>query len=191
MRMPGLGGEMLSRIGAIPVNLPGGELLPALQSGALDAVEWIAPYNDLAFGFYKIAKYYYAPGIHEPGSALGLTVNLEAYNNLPSDLQSIIKSAAGDEAFRMLSEMTAGNAFSLDVLLKKHKVILKNFPDDVTDAMFSAALDIVKEKADEDPFTKKVYNNWSKYRKKVTKLAPLTELGYMNLRAKFANKINE
>jgi len=191
MRMPGLGGEMLSRLGAIPINLPGGELLPALQSGALDAVEWIAPYNDLAFGFHKIAKYYYAPGIQEPGSALGLTVNLEAYNNLPIDLQHIIKSAAENEAFKMLAEMTAGNAFSLDVLINKHKVILKSFPIDVTDAMFSAALDIVKEKAEEDPFTKKVYNNWSEYRKKITKLAPLTELGYMNLRSKFTNKINE
>ena len=188
MRMPGLGGEILSRIGAIPVNLPGGELLVALQSGALDAVEWIAPYNDLAFGFHKIAKYYYAPGIQEPGSALGLTVNLDAYNKLPNDLQNIIKYAAGDEAFRMLSEMTAGNAFALDVLLNKHKVQLRSFPEDVTNAMFTAALDIVKEKAEEDPFTNKVYKNWTEYRSKVTKLSPLTELGYMSLRNKFEDK---
>ena len=151
-------------------------------------MEWIAPYNDLAFGFHKIAKYYYAPGIQEPGSALGLTVNLDAYNKLPNDLQNIIKYAAGDEAFRMLSEMTAGNAFALDVLLNKHKVKLRNFPIDVTDAMFSAALDIVKEKAEEDTFTNKVYKNWSDYRSKVTKLSPLTELGYMKLRKNFEEK---
>ena len=191
MRMPGLGGEMLSRIGAIPVNLPGGELLPALQSGAIDAVEWIAPYNDLAFGFHKIAKYYYAPGIQEPGSALGLTINLEAYNNLTNDLQNIIKYAAGDEAFRMLSEMTYGNAFSLDVLLNKHKVILKSFPQDVTDAMFDAALEILNEKSKEDDFTNKVYKSWSNYRSKVTKLASLTEMGYMNLRSNYEDKIKK
>ena len=75
MRMPGLGGEILSRIGAIPVNLPGGELLVALQSGALDAVEWVGPYNDLAFGFHQVAKYYYYPGWHEPGPILELIVN--------------------------------------------------------------------------------------------------------------------
>ena len=185
MRIPGLGGDMLSRIGAIPVNLPGGELLPALQSGAIDAVEWIAPYNDLAFGFHKIAKYYYAPGIQEPGSALGLTVNLEAYNNLPNDLQNIIKYAAGDEAFRMLSEMTAGNAFSLDVLLNKHKVEIKSFPKDVTDAMFNAASEILVEKSKENEFTKRVYDSWSSYWNKATKLSNLTELGYMNLRANY------
>lgn len=188
MRIPGLGGDMLSRIGAIPVNLPGGELLPALQSGAIDAVEWIAPYNDLAFGFHKIAKYYYAPGIQEPGSALGLTVNLEAYNNLPNDLQNIIKYAAGDEAFRMLSEMTAGNAFSLDVLLNKHKVKIKSFPKDVTDAMFKAASEILLEKSKENEFTKRVYDSWSSYWSKATKLSNLTELGYMNLRANYKKK---
>jgi TRAP-type mannitol/chloroaromatic compound transport system substrate-binding protein len=88
----------------------------------------------------------------------------------------------------MLSEMTAGNAFALDVLLNKHKVKLRNFPEDVTNAMFTAALDIVKEKAEEDPFTNKVYKNWTEYRSKVTKLSPLTELGYMSLRNKFEDK---
>ena len=187
MRMPGLGGEMLSRIGAVPVNMPGGEILPALQSGALDAAEWVAPYNDLAFGFHKITKYYYAPGIQEPGSALALTLNLEAYNDLPKDLQAMIKIAAGDEAFRMLSEMTAGNAIALEVLLSKHGVILKNFPEDVIAAMFKAGKDIIKEKSQEDKFTLKVYNQWINYRAKIINLAPLTELGYMKLRSKFDN----
>ena len=187
MRMPGLGGEMLSRIGGVPVNMSAGEILPALQTGALDAAEWIAPYNDLALGFYKIAKYYYAPGIQEPGSALSLTVNLDAYNNLPNEFQAMLKSAAGDEAFRMLSEMTAGNAIALESLLQKHGVILKSFPEDVMSAMFKASSDMIKEKSEKNDFTSKVYKEWIKYRSKIVNLAPLTELGYMNLRSKYNN----
>ena len=75
--------------------------------------------------------------------------------------------------------------------LNKHKVNLRSFPEEVTNAMFSVALDIVKEKSEEDPFTNKVYKNWSKYREKVTKLASLTELGYMNLRDNYENKIRK
>ena len=184
MRMPGLGGEMLSRIGGVPVNMAAGEILPALQSGALDAAEWIAPYNDLALGFHKIAKYYYAPGIQEPGSALSLTVNLDAYENLPKEYKAMIKSAAGDEAFRMLSEMTAGNAISLETLLNKYGVILKSFPDDVIRAMFKAGKDILEEKSSEDDLTLKIFKEWKSYRSKVINLASLTEQGYMNLRSK-------
>ncbi len=185
MRMPGLGGEMLSKIGGIPVNMPAGEILPALQSGALDAAEWIAPYNDLALGFHKIAKYYYAPGIQEPGSALSLTVNLDAYESLPKDYKAMIKTAAGDEAFRMLSEMTAGNARALEVLLNKYDVELKSFPEDVIKEMFTAGKDILEQKSTEDDLTNKIYTEWKKYRSQVVKLAPLTELGYLNLRSKY------
>ena len=185
MRIPGLGGEMLSRIGGVPVNMPGGEILPALQSGVLDAAEWVAPYNDMAFGFHKIAKYYYAPGIQEPGSALALTLNLSAYNDLPNDLQNIIKNAAENEAFRMLSEMTAGNAEALQVLVNKHNVKLRSFPDDVMEAMFKAAKEMMEEMKNKDEFTKKVYKNWSIFRKKIIQLSPMTELGYMSLREKF------
>ena len=185
MRIPGLGGEMLSRIGGVPVNMPGGEILPALQSGVLDAAEWVAPYNDMAFGFHKIAKYYYAPGMQEPGSALALTLNLSAYNDLPNDLKHIIKNAAENEAFRMLSEMTAGNAMALQVLLNKHKVKVRTFPDDVMEAMFKAAKEMMEEMKNKDEFTKKVYNNWSVFRKKIIQLSPMTELGYMSLREKF------
>ena len=70
MRIPGLGGEVLKRAGGTPVSLPGGELFTSLQSGAIDATEWVGPYNDLAFGLYKAAKYYYYPGWHEPGTTL-------------------------------------------------------------------------------------------------------------------------
>ena len=182
MRIPGLGGEVMARLGAIPVNLPGAEILPALQTGAIDATEWIAPYNDLAFGFHKVAKFYYAPGVHEPGPALGLTINAKAFEKLPTDLQAIVQRAAGDEAFRMLCEMTVGNAEALGVLLDKYNVQLRRFPQEVYDAMLAAGADVAREAAEKDPFTRKVYESWLGFREKIIELSPLTELGYMALR---------
>ena len=182
MRIPGLGGEVLNRLGAVTVNLPGAEILPALQTGAIDAAEWIAPYNDLAFGFHKVAKYYYAPGVHEPGPALSLTVNRQAFDSLPADLQRIVERAAGDEAFRMLAEMTVGNGESLAVLTDRHGIDIRRFPPDVFAAMMSASAEVVADTADGDAFTRRVYESWAGFRRKMIALAPLTELGYMSLR---------
>ena len=94
MRIPGLGGEVLRRAGGTPVNLPGGEIFTALQTGAIDATEWVGPYNDLAFGLHKAAKYYYYPGWHEPGTTLEAIVNKQAFDALPKDLQSIVRMPA-------------------------------------------------------------------------------------------------
>ncbi|HEX9648125.1 MAG TPA: TRAP transporter substrate-binding protein [Alphaproteobacteria bacterium] len=183
MRIPGLGGELLNRMGATTVNLPGAEILPALQTGAIDAAEWVAPYNDLAFGFHKVAKYYYAPGVHEPAPAGALTVNRKAFEALPADLQEIVRRAAGDEALRMLAEMTAGNGAALEVLIGKHGVQLRRFPPDVYRALMATAAEVVADTAAKDPFTARVYQNWSAFRQKQMALAPLTELGYMTIRA--------
>jgi TRAP-type mannitol/chloroaromatic compound transport system substrate-binding protein len=183
MRIPGLGGELMNRMGATTVNLPGAEILPALQTGAIDAAEWVAPYNDLAFGFHKVAKYYYAPGIHEPAPAGALTVNRAAFDSLPADLQEIVRRAAGDEALRMLAEMTTGNGEALGVLVDKHGVQLRRFPPEVYAALMKTAAEVVADTAAKDPFTRRVYDNWSEFRRKMIALAPLTELGFMTIRA--------
>jgi len=183
MRIPGLGGEMMNRLGATTVNLPGGEILQSLQSGAIDAAEWIAPYNDLAFGFPQVAKYYYAPGIHEPGPGISFTVNREVFEELPDDLKEVVRRAAGDEAFRMVAEMTTGNAEALDVLINKHNVDLRRFPPEVMQAMLDAAAAVQAEAAETDDISRRIFDNWSTFRAKVTALAPLTELGYMAARA--------
>ena len=182
MRIPGLGGEVLNRLGVTTINLPGAEILPALQTGAIDAAEWIAPYNDLAFGFHKVAKYYYAPGVHEPGPAGALTINAKAFDSLPRDLQAIIQRAAGDEALRMLAEMTMGNGEALGVLLDRHGVDLRRFPAEVYGAMLAASADVVAESAGKSEISGRIYASWSTFRAKAVALAPLTELGYMGLR---------
>ena len=94
MRIPGLGGEVLAAAGAIPDNLPLGEILPALQSGRIDATEFVGPYNDLALGLYKNAKYYYYPGWHEPATCLDCFINLEAWEALSDDLKAIVAGVA-------------------------------------------------------------------------------------------------
>ena len=128
MRIPGLGGEVLQRAGGTPVQVAGGEIFTALQSGVIDATEWVGPYNDLAFGLYKEAKYYYYPGWHEPGTTLEALVNQAAFDGLPADLQSIVLNACRVVNNDMLAEYTARNNIALQTLVNEHKVDVREFP---------------------------------------------------------------
>ncbi|HED17283.1 MAG TPA: TRAP transporter substrate-binding protein, partial [Gammaproteobacteria bacterium] len=125
MRIPGLGGEVLRRAGGTPVSLPGGEIFTSLQSGAIDATEWVGPDNDLAFGLYKAAKYYYYPGWHEPGTTLEALFNKQAFASLPDDLQSIVMNACRVANQDMQAEFTARNNTALHTLVNDHHVDLR------------------------------------------------------------------
>ncbi|MFP4603396.1 MAG: TRAP transporter substrate-binding protein, partial [Halochromatium sp.] len=131
MRIPGLGGEVLKRAGGTPVSLPGGEIFTSLQSGNIDATEWVGPYNDLAFGLHKAAKYYYYPGWHEPGTTLEAFVNKEVFDGLPDDLQAIVLNACKVANQDLLAEYTARNPAALRTLLTEYGVELRQYPDDV------------------------------------------------------------
>jgi TRAP-type mannitol/chloroaromatic compound transport system substrate-binding protein len=120
MRIPGFGGEVLMRVGGTPVNIPGAELFTALQNGTIDATEWVGPMNDLAFGLFRAAKYYYYPGWHEPGTALEGIVNAEAYATLPADLQAIVKYACQAANMDMYSDFAAHNGDALQALVQEH-----------------------------------------------------------------------
>ena len=181
MRIPGLAAEVLNRMGGTAVALPGGEIMPALQSGAIDATEWVGPWNDLAFGFHKITKFYYGPGFHEPSSALECSTNLEAFNELDNDLKSIIKNACEAENTRMISEFTAANIDAQEKLVKEHGVIIRNFPKDVFNLMMSLSKEVVSETAAEGKLNKKIYESWSVFKEKATQRAAFNEHGYTNL----------
>jgi TRAP-type mannitol/chloroaromatic compound transport system substrate-binding protein len=181
MRIPGLAAEVLNRMGGTAVALPGGEIMPALQSGAIDATEWVGPWNDLAFGFHKITKFYYGPGFHEPSSALECSTNLEAFNELDNDLKSIIKNACEAENTRMISEFTAANIDAQEKLVKEHGVIIRNFPKDVFNLMMSLSKDVVSETAAEGKLNKKIYESWSAFKEKARQRAAFNEHGYTNL----------
>ena len=163
MRIPGLGGEVLARAGGIPVNLPGSELFAALRDGAIDATEWVGPYNDLAFGLYKVARYYYYPGWHEPGTVMEAIVNKAAYDALPADLQAIVMNACRVVNQDMLAEYTARNPAALQTLIAKHEVALRRFPDAVIAELRKLAHDVLAELARKDDFSARVYASYRKF----------------------------
>ena len=125
MRIPGLAGEVFAAAGGTAERIPGGELYTSLQTGVIDALEWVGPYNDLAFGFHEVARYYYYPGWHEPGSMLELIVNRDSLEALPEDLQAIVTYAARAANQEMLDEFTARNNAALQELVDVHDVQLR------------------------------------------------------------------
>ena len=183
MRIPGLGAEVVNRLGATAVNMPGGEIMPALQSGVIDATEWVGPWNDLAFGFYKIAKFYYGPGFHEPNASLEAFVNKDSFEALASDLRLIVECACLAESGYMVAEFTAGNNESQTVLVEKHGVKISRFPQDVVKAAYEAGLDVVRETANEGDLARRIYDSWWKFRNESIARPPYAENGYMNDRA--------
>ncbi len=163
MRIPGLGGEVLTRAGGTAVSIPGGELYTAMQTGVIDATEWVGPYNDLAFGFQQVAKYYYYPGWHEPGSTLELIVNKEAFEALPADLQAMVELASRAANQDMLDEYTGRNNSALEELVNTHGTQVRRLPDDVLALLKKYSEEIYEETAAKDPTFNKVYKNYKAF----------------------------
>jgi TRAP-type mannitol/chloroaromatic compound transport system substrate-binding protein len=183
MRMPGLGGEVLKKVGGIPVALTGGDLFTSLQSGAIDATEWVGPYNDLAFGLYKAADYYYYSGWHEPGAALEFIVNKAEYEALPADLQAIIEVATRAVNQDMLDEYTARNNEAMQTLMNKHHVVMRPLPADVMQGLHNASIEVMEEHAAADPLFNKVYQSYKKFQAKVTEYHQISEFEYYKNRS--------
>ena len=181
-RMPGLGGEVLRRLGAAAVALPGGQIFPALQSGAIDGTEWVGPWNDLAFGFYKVVKNYYYPGFHEPGAALAVALNKKVWDGLSKSQQQLIESACQAENDVTLAEFNAKNGGALEVLVKKHGVKLHRTPDSVLQAIGKISGEVVAEVGESDPFAKRVYESFLKSRKMSIGWSKLSDQAYWNAR---------
>lgn len=183
MRMPGLGGEVLRRLDATVQNLPGGEIFQALKTGAIDATEWVGPYNDLAFGFHQAAKYYYWPGWHEPGTTMEAMINRTAWEALPTDLQHIVRHACQSTNENMLAEFTTRNGVALKTLVEKHGVQLKRFSDDVLTEIGRVARDVVGEIAAKDPLSNSIYASFNAYRSQSVSYTRISEEAYTMARA--------
>ncbi|MGI9498435.1 MAG: TRAP transporter substrate-binding protein [Geminicoccaceae bacterium] len=182
-RMPGLGGEVLRRLGAAVVNLPGGEIFPALQAGTIDGTEWVGPWNDLAFGFYKVANYYYGPGFHEPGTTGEVMVNKDVWEGMTDSEKAIIEVAVQAEAWREYSEFSANNADSLKVLVEEHGVEVRTFSNELFAEIKKVAGEVVAEIGETDEITKKVYDSYKTFHDKAIGWAKLSEQGYLNARS--------
>ena len=184
MRIPGIGGEVLKEAGGIPVTLPGGELFTALQTGVIDATEWVGPYNDLTFGFHQAAKYYYYPGWHEPGPMLELIINLDEWNSLPKHLQVIIETAAKAVNQDMLDEYLAKNNQALTELVEVHGVELRRLPDDVIEEFRMISDQILEELAQEDESIAKVYSSYKSFKQDVSEYHKISEDAFIEARNK-------
>ncbi|GAB4532994.1 MAG: TRAP transporter substrate-binding protein [Amphiplicatus sp.] len=160
IRMPGIGGEVLRRIGASAVALAGGEIYQALQSGAIDGTEWVGPWNDLAFGFYREAKYYYWPGIHEPGAQLSVGVNLDLWEDLTLPEKTIIASACHRANHLAIAEYGHYNAVALEQLVREHGVELRQTPEDVLRALAEATRAVLAELAAGDDITRRIFESY-------------------------------
>ena len=181
MRIPGLGGEVLSRAGGVPVTLAGSEIFTALQTGVIDATEWVGPYNDRAFGLHKAAKYYYYPGWHEPGPSIECIINKNAYNSLPEDLRLIVDISCKAINIDMLSDYTAKNNLALQFLKSKDIKILK-FPDEVLIKLKGISKEILTEISKTDSITQEVYNSYMKFNENVSPWTDISDKAYLNIK---------
>ena len=184
MRIPGIGGEVLKEAGGIPVTLPGGELFTALQTGVIDATEWVGPYNDLTFGFHQAAKYYYYPGWHEPGPMLELLINMDAWNSLPKHLQVIIETATKAINQDTLDEYLARNNQALTELVEVHGVELRKLPDDVIEEFRAISNEILSDLAEEDEVIGQVYDSYIEFKNNVTEYHKISEDSFIEARNK-------
>ncbi|GGK42157.1 TRAP transporter substrate-binding protein [Salinarimonas ramus] len=160
-RTPGLGGRVWEALGATVTNMAGGEIFPALQAGTLDAAEFVGPYNDLALGFYQICKNYYFPSFNEPGLATELVVDKAKYQELPSDLQAIVRDCSQAEYDQVASDFYANDPRALQTLVNEHGVTVRYFPEEILQAGAEAAKEIMQELLDSsDPLTQRVTQSY-------------------------------
>lgn len=162
MRIPGMGGKVMSRLGVTVQVLPGGEIYPALERGVIDATEWIGPYDDEKAGFQKVAKFYYYPGWWEPGTTLSLYVNQKAWDSLPKEYREMISTATVYANQQMMAEYDAKNPAALKSLIGKG-VQMRSFSDEILQAAQKEAIALYDELSAKDPVYKSIYENWRKF----------------------------
>jgi len=182
MRIPGLAGEVFAAAGGTAVRIAGGELYTSMQTGVIDALEWVGPYNDLAFGFQEVARYYYYPGWHEPGAMLEFIVNRESLQALPEDLRAIVTYAARAVNQDMLDEYTARNNAALQRLVEEHDVQLRRLPDDVLRALWQGTREQLDKLVAQDPMAAKVYASYRDFYAGVRNYHHISEQAYINMR---------
>lgn len=183
IRMPGLGGEVLKRLGSTPVTKQGGEIFQALSQGNIDATEWIGPWNDLAFGFHSIVKNYYYPGIHEPGTTLSLGLNKALWDDMSPREQAIVSTSAATENDTMYAEFTAGNARALQTLVAEHGVKLHRFSDDILRALAETSAEVLADAAKTDAITSRVFESFTASRLLAMKWGEISEQAFAYARS--------
>ncbi|MFP7571680.1 TRAP transporter substrate-binding protein [Marivita sp. S2033] len=183
-RTTGLASEMMSKMGVAAQAMSGPDMFQGLQTGALDAGEFIGPWTDSALGFYQVAKNYYWPGVGEPSSAEECGVNGDVYAELPDDLKQAVSFACESLYNPVWTEYTTKHAISLQSMVNEQGVIVKKFPDDVISEMGKAAGEVIDElRQDEDELVKRITESFVSYRDSVGGYMTYADNGQMNARA--------
>lgn len=161
IRMPGLGGAVMTKLGAVPVGLPPSEIFLSLKTGVIDATEFLGPFSDSAMGFHKVAKNYYSPGFHEPNGTGEALVSKSALQSLPKDLQEIIACACATENIYSLGEAEWNNARSLEALVNDQGVAVREYPEDILAAAKTATVDVMEELSVRDVISGKIAKSYT------------------------------
>jgi len=176
-RTGGFSGRVFERLGGVPANIPGGEIYTSLEKGTIDAAEWVGPYDDQKLGFHKVAQYYAYPGWWEGGPQLDLHVNIKAYDALSAEYKAIIEAATAYAHVDMQAKYDARNAAALKQLVGSG-VKLFRFPKDMMDAAFKESMALYSELSGSNPAWKKVYEDFSAFRRDVNLWFRFTEAGF-------------
>ncbi len=182
-RMPGLGAEVLRRMGATVVTIPGGDIVSALKSGAIDGSEWVGPWLDMELGLDKAAEYYYYPGFHEPGTNSTLGINKTLWDGLTASERALIEAAAAQaEVTRSLAEINAENVKSLKLLRAEKRIKIRRFSDALIKMFGKLSKEVLADTAAKDPLTRKVYDSYMAFLAGVMDWGELSETGYRDTR---------
>jgi TRAP-type mannitol/chloroaromatic compound transport system substrate-binding protein len=182
-RMGGSGVEVLRRMGAIVVTLPGGEIMSALQSGAIDASEWVGPWLDMAIGLHKAAAFYYYPAFHEPGSGFSLGINKTVWESFDASDRRVFEAVAACEYARSLAEFNANNALWLRKLRDEGTVKILKFDDSLLKVMLAISKDVATEIGSGDELSKKIYGSYQQFRASIADWSDIAERAYLNSRS--------
>jgi len=182
MRIPGMGGEVMQRAGVTQVTIPASEIFTSLQTGAIDAAEWVGPYNDLTLGLHKAARYYYYPGWHEPSPMLQCTINLDAWHSLPEDIQEIVTNVCQAINTDIMAEYTWGNAVALEQMKKDPNIEIRRLPDDVLDLLRRLSREVMEELSAKDEWAARIQASFDAFQRISRPNQRISELAYMNAR---------
>ena len=179
MRIPGMGGDVVRALGGAAEALPGNEIYQALQTGRIDATEWVGPWNDYFLGFHREAQYHYGPGFHEPGSALAMGMNRNKWDSLTPTEQAIIRGACSEVNHLSVGEFTYQNGVYLEKLVNEENIQLRQFPEDVMTQVKEISADIRSDVGSQGGLEQRIYESFEDALKKMRGWASISDSPYM------------
>src|SRR5262245_26090405 len=182
-RMTGPGGEVLRRLGAIVLVVPGGEIMRTLRSGAIDGSEWVGPWLDMELGLHTAAGYYYYPGFHEPGSNISVGINKSVWESLDAGDRRLIEAVAASEYARSLAEFNTNNALHLQKLREQGTVKILKYDDSLLKVFREISKDVVAEIGSGDELSKQIYSSYQRFRASITNWSDIAERAVLNSRS--------